>query len=406
MRALAQGVLLSLAALLPLGALAGPVCTAVVQHKAPPLNSCIGSARVKIAAVGDVLLHRPLQRRGYSDPDGFYAIWRAVAPIFRAADIAYANLEGPVAPGVTRGGNNTRDPGPVFDDRVYSSFPQFNYHPRVITDLMRAGVNLVSTANNHSMDRGVLGADRTIDSLRAARLRYFGTVKTGEARSFVAYTPSRLGRIAWIACSYSTNGLRDPNNQVLMCFEDREALLTLVARNAGRSDVAGVIVTPHWGFEYQHSPNARQRALARDLVGAGATAVIGTHPHVVQPWEYVRRSDGSQGLVIYSTGNFVSGQVSLSRRTGGLAWLELCRPRPPKNLASALRSKLVIANSGWVPVIMNRTALGPELQAVTAAEPAGSARDALRLVTRHWPPNGIRVRVACNASDATLVALQ
>lgn len=384
---------------------APPQCTARIEPARAPMAACLGPTRVKIAAVGDVLLHRPLQRRGYADPRGFYAIWANVAPIFRAADIAYANLEGPVAMGVTRGGNDTRDPGPVFDDRVYSSFPMFNYHPRVIGDLMRAGITLVSTANNHTMDRGTLGADRTVDALRRARLSFMGSIKAGELRAFTTLTQTKLGQIAWIACSYSTNGLPDPHRQVLMCFEDRAELLHLVRQAALRADVAAVAVTPHWGFEYQHSPNARQRDLARALVQAGATLVIGTHPHVVQPWEVIARTDGSQGLVIYSTGNFVSGQVSLARRAGALAWIELCQPRPSANLAHALGAKLVVAQAGWVPMLMTRTAAGPELAAIPDA-PSGVFASALALLERHLPANGIRARVQCHALDATLLALQ
>lgn len=390
-----------LALLLPVAAAgAEQICRATVAVTEPPLNRCHGGTRVSIAAVGDVLLHSPLQRRAYADPEnGFYGIFSRVAPIFKAADIAYANLEGPTAPGVTRGGRNAPDPGAVFDDRVYSSYPQFNYHPRLIKDLQRGGIDIVSTANNHTMDRGVLGADRTIDELRKAKMPFFGSVKSGEVKDFTTYTKTKLGRIAWIACSYSTNGLPDPKGQVLMCFENRDQLLRLVGQAAARHDVAGVIVTPHWGFEYQHNPNGRQKQLARDLIAAGAMVVIGTHPHVVQPWETVTVGD-RKGLVIYSTGNFISGQVQLARRTGGLAWVELCRAMPSKNLNRVTKPKITVAGSGWVPLYMVRTQAGPELLIPKdSSEPA-------RLVARHWPKNGINMQMRCTASKATLMALQ
>lgn len=396
-----------------LALVAGPaagteLCRAEITHVRPPISQCLGATRIRIAAVGDVLLHRPLQRRGYAAADGFYGIWASVAPVFRAADIAYANLEGPVAAGVTRAGNATPDPGPVFDDRVYSSYPMFNYHKRVLADLKRAGVTLVSTANNHSMDRGVLGADRTIAALRAARLPYFGTVASGAPRAFTAYTQTKLGQIAWIACSYATNGLPDPKRQVLMCYEDREEVLALVRREASRAEIAAVVVTPHWGFEYQHLPNARQKALAGDLVQAGATLVLGTHPHVVQPWEVVTRPDGGTGLVIYSTGNFVSGQQSLPRRVGALAWVELCQT-PNPDLGLALHTKLSVAQTGWLPVLMTRTAAGPELAPIRTPPSAGYA-EAQRFLARHLPPSGIRVRLHCppggDGRKDTLLALQ
>jgi len=382
-----------------------PNCRAEISHTAPPISACVGSTRVRIAAVGDVLLHRPLQRRGYSATDGFKGIWRAAEPIFRAADIAYANLEGPVAPGITRGFNQTADPGPVFDNRVYTSYPMFNYHPRVIGDLKAMGVTLVSTANNHAMDRGSRGADLTIQALKQQGMPFMGTIPAGAPRNFVTFTKTKLGPIAWIACSFSTNGISDTKKQVLHCYKDRAELLGLISAAAARSDIAGVIVTPHWGYEYQHSPNGNQKALARDMVAAGATAVIGTHPHVVQPWEFPKRADGSQALVIYSTGNFVSGQVRLPRRTGALAWVELCRPPPSRDLARAMKSRLAVSQAGWIPVLMVRTAAGPELM-LAGPESKGLAADAYKLLTRYLPKNRISAKIMCQVQKNKLIALQ
>lgn len=390
---------------------AGPAaaaCRAVVEPVGQTLNACMGSERVTIAAVGDVLLHRPLQRRGYADADGFRGIWRAVEPLLAQADIAYANLEGPVAPGITRSRRAVSNPGPVFDDRVYSSFPLFNYHPVVPAALAASGFNLVSTANNHALDRGSLGADLTIAALEAAGLAHTGTIRAGAARDFVTHVTTRLGRVAWIACTYSNNGLPDPHRQVLHCYDDRDEMRALIGAQAARSDVAAVIVTPHWGYEYQHSPNANQRTLAADMVRAGATAVLGTHPHVIQPWDYALAPDGSRSLVVYSTGNFVSGQVTLARRTGVLAMLQLCRQPPARDLAVAMRAPLAVARAGWVPLMMTRTAQGPELVVAGAGE-RGLAAQARKLAARFLPPGNLRVDVACAGETPpreVLLALQ
>ncbi len=231
-------------------------CRAVIEPVAQTVKACLGDERVTIAAAGDVLLHRPLQRRGYADGDGFRGIWRPAEPFFRAADIAYANLEGPIAPGITRAFNTVIDPGPVLDDRVYSSFPMFNYHPVVIDALRVSGITLLSTANNQALDRGSIDIDLTIAALEKAGMAFTGTIRAGAARDFVTHTDTPLGRIAWIACTYSTNSIADRQSQVLTCYDDRQELLALIAAQAERSDVAAVIVTPHWGHEYQHSPNA------------------------------------------------------------------------------------------------------------------------------------------------------
>ena len=390
--------------LITTGAAQAQVCRPVIEYLHAPANPCLGSARVRIAAAGDVLLHRPLQRRGYAG-DGFRNLWAAVEPYFKAADIAYANLEGPVAAGITRGHNQVTDPGPVFDDRVYSSFPLFNYHASVLAALKASGITLVSTANNHALDRGPIGVDKTIAALRAANLPFTGTIQTGGPRDFVTYTDTALGRIAWIACSYSTNGLPDPNAQTLLCYDNRAELLGLVSAEATRADTAAVIVTPHWGYEYSHTPNANQRELATQLAGAGATAVIGTHPHVVQPMRYLPGPNGQQSLIAYSTGNFVSGQVKLPRRTGALAWIELCRAAPPRDLTQAFGAQLAVAHAGAVPIMMTRTAQGPELILPKQGD-TRLAGQALRLVNRHIPDPGLRAAISCEKPDTTLIALQ
>ena len=100
------------------------------------------------------------------------------------------------------------------------------------------------------------------------------------------------------------------SGEILVCKDD--ATMTQVANQVRRlaqdPTIQAVIVTPHWGTEYTHKPSAFQRKWGHALINAGATAVIGAHPHVLQPWETVSTSSGRQGLVMYSLGNFVSNQ--------------------------------------------------------------------------------------------------
>lgn len=307
----------------------------------PALNACAGSDRISLAVVGDALLHAPLQRRGYAR--GWADVWGAAIPYFRAADIAIANLEGPTAPGFRRGGRRGADPGPVFDNLVYQGYPLFNYHPSVIDGLREAGVSLVTLANNHALDRASSGLNATMEELDARGMPFTGTIRPGAARDFFLRVRTRMGVISFIACTYSTNGIPDPHRQVLMCYASRDELLAMVGTEAARPGTGGVVVLPHWGVEYSHRPIARQRALARDLIAAGAMAVIGTHPHVVQPFESFPGPMGT-GFVAYSTGNFVSNQRGLARATGIMAWAEICRAGNGAGLA--------LAGAGWLPLQM------------------------------------------------------
>ncbi|MCC5988079.1 MAG: CapA family protein [Pararhodobacter sp.] len=336
--ACAAGLVLALLAT-PANA-SGEVCRPAAAAL-PVLNTCRGSDRISLSVVGDVLLHSPLQRRGYAR--GWGDVWGTAAPYFHAADIAIANLEGPTAPGFVRGGRQRRDPGPVFDNVVYQGYPLFNYHPSAIDGLREAGISLVTLANNHALDRASSGLNATMDELDARGMPFTGTIRPGAPRDFFLRVRTRMGVISFIACTYSTNGIPDPHRQVLMCYQNRDELLAMVGTEAARPGTGGVIVLPHWGVEYSHHPIARQRALARDLIAAGAMAVIGTHPHVVQPFETYPGPMGT-GFVAYSTGNFVSNQRGLARATGIMAWAEICRAQSGVGLA--------LAGAGWLPLQM------------------------------------------------------
>lgn len=292
--------------------------------------ACSEGDRLTIAAVGDLLIHGALQRQGLAESDGFESLWRGVAPLLRQADVTYANLEGPTAAGVDKRGRDVTDPGKRFDDNVYSSYPMFNYHPSLLDALLSSGVDVVSTSNNHSLDRWSLGADRTIEALEAAGLPFTGTRTVAERgpkgdHAWHTTTTANGFTLAWIACTYGTNGIPDRQAQVLHCYEDQSVLLDEVRALAARSDLDAVFVTPHWGTEYRAQPNRREVDLARRLADAGALAVIGAHPHVLQPWERHVTPDGRETFIIYSLGNFVSGQRQLARRSTLLLYLGLTR---------------------------------------------------------------------------------
>lgn len=323
----------------------GAQCTPQPVFEAPPLNTCAGSEGVSLAIVGDVLLHWQLQQLGYRR--GFSGVWSETRPFLAGADIAIANLEGPVAPGVTRAGRQVTDPGPVYGTEVYTGYPTFNYHPVILRDLKALGIDLVSTANNHAMDRGAIGADLTLTEISRAGLDAVGTIRGGAARNFVTYQQTSAGKLAFIACSFSTNGMPNPRRQVLLCYEDRSELLSLVRREAMDTSVAGVIVLPHWGQEYRSAPDANQQKLARDFVAAGAIAVVGTHPHAVQPFTTLARPDGTRIPVVYSTGNFIAIQDEMPSKVEAMALLELCKNPDGHGL--------IAQRFGWIAMQMELT---------------------------------------------------
>jgi poly-gamma-glutamate synthesis protein (capsule biosynthesis protein) len=289
-------------------------------------RACVPGDLLTIAAVGDLLLHHELQIQAYAAPEGFLAIWGEVRDLLALADLSYANLEGTVATGLNRKGQAVTDPGKVFDRDVYSSYPRFNYHASLLDDLIGSGVDVVSTANNHALDRESAGVDATIAALDRVGLAHTGTRTRGAAGPWHAVTTAKGLRIAWLACTFSTNQIPDPDHQVLGCFKPAGALEREVAALAADPTLDAVIVTPHWGTEYTPTPAPAQQKLARRLAEAGATAVIGSHPHVLQTWEVIRTRDSREVPVIYSLGNFASHQPDLPRRSSMILYLGLTRP--------------------------------------------------------------------------------
>lgn len=283
-------------------------------------KACAAGDEITIGAVGDFLLHAAMQDKAYKSAGGFKALWPDIIPFFKAADVMYGNLESPTAEGVAIGGKKARDPGRRFDGKVYSGFPQFNAHPSVIKDMKASGIDIVSTANNHAMDRGPLGVTRTIEALKKAGMSFSGT-RRRKKEAFHTITNKGGWKIAWISCTRDTNGLSDRKGQVSRCYNGSVSRLIKTLK----ASVDTVIITPHWGDEYTASENSRQRSYARKWLDAGAIAVLGAHPHVLQPWEKYKTRDGREGFIIYSLGNFIAAQTALARKTSMLLYLGLTR---------------------------------------------------------------------------------
>jgi len=125
-------------------------------------------------------------------------------------------------------------------------------------------------------------------------------------------------------------------------------MLSAISALRNQPGVDAVIVTPHWGVEYAHTPSAPEKKLARDMLDAGATAVLGGHPHVVQPWEKYKTTDGREGFVIYSLGNFVSGQNGLAKRSALVLYLGLTKGADGKVTINGVRHAPIQMNpSPW-----------------------------------------------------------
>lgn len=215
---------------------------------------------------------------------GVDAPWRSIAPVLRAADLVFLNLECTVS---TRG---------TPEHKTYT----FRGDPTALTGARNAGVDVFSLANNHTMDYGFDAFADTIANVRAAGIRTTGGGRDlAEAQAPAVFTVNGR-RIAFLGISAFIPAPKWKATPTHPGFAyDDDAQITKQVRAAKRlADI--VIPFFHWGVEYTYAPNAEQRRAARTAIRAGATMVIGAHPHVFQPIEVYQGH-----LVAWSLGNLV-----------------------------------------------------------------------------------------------------
>jgi len=267
-------------------------------------------ARVRIAAVGDVMVHRAVkesaaaadQREGERSLNfgGYRALFADVAPDLRAADIAFANLETPVV---------RRPEIRPYRINRYRWRNRFHAPPELLGALRATGIHVVSLANNHIYDQGRAGLEATLDEVATAGLQAVGVGKTrAEAEQPVVVEVQGV-RVALLGYAEFFNiPILEPDQWDSAWANRIDPDRMVEAVRSARRGADFVVVSLHWGIEYTPAPQRWQIDLAHRLLDAGADVILGHHPHVLQPIEVYRTDDGRAGLVIYSLGNFISNQ--------------------------------------------------------------------------------------------------
>jgi hypothetical protein len=265
------------------------------------------SSRLTLLFIGDIMGHDTQISAAFDDKTGLYdytGVFRYISPVIQSSDIAIANLEVTLA-------------GPP-----YKGYPLFSSPAALASAARDAGIGIMVTANNHSVDRGLDGILTTIYKLDILGIDHTGTYAGARLRdSLVPLIIEKKGiRLALLNYTYGTNGIRVPPPAVVDHI-DKE----LMARDIERSKEAetdGIIAFLHWGTEYDTLPNRSQTELAEWLLRHGVSMVIGSHPHVIQPVVLEKGEENqSDRLVVYSLGNFVSNQRN--RRTDGGAMVSV-----------------------------------------------------------------------------------
>lgn len=252
--------------------------------------------KVKLKAFGDIMAHmvqiQYAQNKGGGDYD-FTDQFTYLKDFIEDSDIAIGNYETTTNPNLP-----------------YAGFPRFNAPAAYLRDLKDTGFDIVSTANNHSMDTELEGVLSTMDSAKEAGLDYVGSFKDKTER--ILYKEVKGIKFAFLAYTYGCNGRENlviPREEVenIAYLSDEEQIKKDIKR-AKASGADFIVVYPHWGIEYQSMPNETQTRLGRNMIEWGADLVIGNHPHVVEPVELYEAKDGREGLIAYALGNFISYQ--------------------------------------------------------------------------------------------------
>lgn len=264
--------------------------------------------KVNLNAIGDVMAHEPQLNAQHDPKTNTYSFdnnYNYVSKYIQKADLAIANLETTLAG----------------DSIPYSSYPTFNTPDALADALKNAGVDIISTINNHTFDKNDLGVERTLSVLKSKNLDVIGTISNALDKNYLI---KEINEISIGITAFSYGEIRDGNkflNGIKVSDNSKDKLnvfdmtnvdnafntINNTLKNINNTDIQVLVI--HWGDEYRRTPSEFQTKLAQKLCDSGVDIIIGSHPHVVQPVDMITSTDGNnETLVIYSLGNFISNQ--------------------------------------------------------------------------------------------------
>lgn len=267
------------------------------------------TSTASVGVSGDFLLHTPLHTSAKNgNTYDFSDMLKFIEEYYNRYDFMVANLEVPLAGA----------------DRGYSGYPNFNSPDAIATDLKEAGMDMVLTANNHTMDMGYDGMIRTQETLKEAGLQYLGTQMSEEDPDYIVQDINGI-HVGMVCYTYETgdtndgrktlNGIPVPKKatDMVSSFNSKqldefyaEVEETLTAMKQAGADVTMLFI--HWGNEYELIQNKSQTEIAQQLCELGVDIIVGGHPHVIQPFDTLVSSTGHETYCIYSVGNAISNQ--------------------------------------------------------------------------------------------------
>ena len=255
---------------------------------------------INIVGIGDTLCHSQNFKDAYNQETGTYdfsPMFKNIKQYFDNATVAVGNLETTLAG----------------EDRGYSGYPTFNSPDELALDLKELGIDILTTANNHCIDKGYTGLERTLNVLDEYGIAHTGTSRTEEEQNTILMKDLNGIKTAFLCFTYGTNGIPIPSGKEYSVNLIDKDLIKEQLDKAKEEGAELICVSMHWGAEYRLKPTSEQEDLAEFLIKNGADIILGNHAHVPEPMEMktVTLDDGTnrEGFVIYSMGNFFSAQT-------------------------------------------------------------------------------------------------
>lgn len=270
-------------------------------------------------AVGDALIHDSIYKDAKTEQIGedgynvydFKPMLEYIKPLAQSHDLSFYNQETII------GGKNLG----------LSNYPMFNSPDEIGLDMLKTGFNIVNLATNHTMDKGKEGATYSANFWEKQDAYVTGSYTSEEKRNNIEIKEKNGITYAVLGYTYGTNGITVPKGYEYLVnvwsvygensYEEYKEIVKQDIKKI-RDKVDVLIVSMHWGNEYTHVPTSYQKDAAQFLSDQGVDIIIGTHPHVIQPIEYVNNT-----LVIYSLGNFISSQNEENTRVGLMVSLDI-----------------------------------------------------------------------------------
>ena len=288
---------------------------------------------VSFIGVGDNLIHEAIYLEADKNlgttGDGTYdfkPFYEYVEPDIQKADVAFLNQE------TVLGG----------EELTLSGYPSFNSPREVAKDMNDLGFNMFNLANNHSLDKGMIGVEKTIATFdELDDIIYNGIFTNDEDAKKIPVLEQKGIRIALLSYTYRVEGAYSDAYGV--SYFDEELIRSEVATAKEISDV--ILVSAHWGEENTFETNEFQEEYAQLFADLGVDVVLGTHPHTIQPIEWITGVNGNEMLVTYSLANFMGSMLNVDNLLSGMIHFDIVKAHETKDV--------YIENVKWTPLVIH-----------------------------------------------------